>query len=285
MSQPSSGSFDLELGKKLQQLYHSDFLFFSGYNLMTDGSISQYQGDLKEPYVGRPGVCCEKKIDYDQIKRGTLAADREGFRVSLHAQGDGAVAKVLDIYELCRRRGEQLLLRHAITDLELTDQEDLLRMGKIGAVAEIYPQIPSLYKRQEKLDTINATIGAERGKRYWNRRAMADNGVVISCGTDLPLLYDDIPESIYHAGGGFFADDEQSFNSGNVLTVEEVLRGWTGGGAWNLAFENKIGKLSEAKLADIAVLDANAFTAPMKTMRTIKVCLTILNGRVVYSAL
>jgi predicted amidohydrolase YtcJ len=285
MSQPSAGNFDLALGNRMQEQYHSDSLFFSGFNLMTDGSISQHCGDLKKPYADKPEVYCEESIDYDRIKKETLAADQEGFRVSLHAQGDKAVACVLDIYNCCQRKGDRLLLRHAITDLELTDPADLEQMGRLGAIAEIYPQIPSLYKRQEKLDSINTTVGVDRSKYYWNRRAMADKGVIISCGTDLPLLYDDIPESIYHAGGGFFADGGNPFNPENTLTTEELLRAWTSGGAWNLGMETKLGTLDPGYLADIAVLDSDIFETAMESMRDIKVCLTIMNGRIVYSRL
>ncbi|GHU80419.1 hypothetical protein FACS189468_0190 [Spirochaetia bacterium] len=285
MSQPSNGRFDIPLGRRLRDQYHSAFLSFSGFNRMTDGSISRRCGDLKKPYADKPGVYCEEKINYAEIEKDTLAVDKEGFRVSLHAQGDGAVAKVLDIFARCRQQAGRLLMRHAITDLELTDPADLARMGKLGASAEIYPQIPSLYKRQEKLESIHTIIGAERGKNYWNRRCMADNKVVISCGTDLPLLYDDIPESIYHSVGGFFADGGEPFNPGNTLTVDEVLRAWTSGGAWNLGIEKQQGTLSEGSLADIAVLDSTVFETPMESVRASKVCLTMVNGKVVYSTL
>jgi predicted amidohydrolase YtcJ len=285
MSQPSAGGFNLELGRRLRQQYHSDSLCFSGFNRMTDGSISRGNGDLKTPYEGKPGVYCGEQIDYDRIEKDTLAADQEGFRVSLHAQGDGAVAKVLDIFDQCRKQEKKLLLRHAITDLELTDPQDLIRMGKMGAIAEIYPQIPSLYKQQEKINGIKAAIGTERSKHYWNRRAMADSRVIISCGTDLPLLYDDIPESIYHACGGFFSDGRKAFNPGNTLTIDEMLRAWTAGGAWNLGLETKTGTLKAGFLADVTVLDGNVFEIPMETMRSTKVCLTIMNGQVVYSTL
>jgi predicted amidohydrolase YtcJ len=283
MSQPVGAPMDLEMGRKLSLRYHSPFLYFSGFNRMTDGSISRFCGDLKEPYVGKPGVYCEEQIDYALIEKETLAADHAGFRFSLHAQGDRAVSRVLDIYEKCRQQNGRLVNRHAITDLELSDPADLVRMGSLGVVAEIYPQIPSLYTRRDKLDTINATIGAERGRRYWNRRGMADNGVVISCGTDLPLLYDDIPESLYHAVGAFFSGSGEPFNSENALTIDEVLRAWTFGGAWNLGMENSVGTLETGKLADIAVLDGNVFETPLELMKNIKVCLTLVNGKEVYS--
>jgi predicted amidohydrolase YtcJ len=285
MSQPVGAPMDPELGCKLRDKYHSPFFCFSGFNRMTDGSISRFRGDLKEPYVGKPGNYGEEQIDYGLIEKETLAADQEGFRFSLHAQGDRAVSRVLDIYEKCRRQNGRLVNRHAITDLELTDPVDFVRMGSLGAIAEIYPQIPSLYTRQDKLDTIKETIGMERGRRYWDRRGMANNGVVISCGTDLPLLYDDIPESIYHATGAFFSDGGEPFNSENALTIEEILNAWTFGGAWNLGMEKSIGTLEPGKLADIAVLDGNVFETPMEIIKRIKVCLTLVNGKVVYATL
>lgn len=71
-------------------------------------------------------------------------------------------------------------------------------MGKLGVIAEIYPQIQSIANRKDKLAMIEEKIGMDRGQYYWNRRKMADSNVLLSCGTDLPLLIDDIPESIYH---------------------------------------------------------------------------------------
>ena len=56
----------------------------------------------------------------------------------------------------------------------------------------------SIADRAGKIAMIEEKIGMDRGRFYWNRRKMADSGVTISCGTDLPLLYDDIPESVYH---------------------------------------------------------------------------------------
>ncbi|GAA4654661.1 hypothetical protein GCM10023142_17990 [Anaerocolumna aminovalerica] len=48
-----------------------------------------------------------------------LAADAEGFRFSLHPQGDGAICKTIDIFDSCiKDDNNKLVNRHAITDLE-----------------------------------------------------------------------------------------------------------------------------------------------------------------------
>lgn len=97
------------------------------------------------------------------------------------------------------------------------------------------------------------------------------SGVRISCATDLPLLVDDIPESIYCACGGYFADEGEAFNPRNTLSVGELLRAWSWGGAINLGCE--------------AVLDGDVFAMPVEDVRGTKVCLTFVDGRKVFDAL
>lgn len=285
MSQPVAADASLEYGRAMRDKFRGDFVRFSGYNQMTDGSISQLCGDLKQPY-NCADTCCAQAIDWDKLGREARAVDAEGFRFSLHAQGDAAISKVLDIYETCRRdENGRMVNRHSITDLEFSDPADLERMGAMGAIAEIYPQIQSIADREGKLAMISEKIGMDRGRYYWNRRKMADSGVLLSCGTDLPLLIDNIPESVYHAVGGYFPEGGEPFNKQNMLTVTELLTAWTRGGAYNLYCEDTLGTLEAGKKADIAVLSGNLFTTPVEDARSLKVDLTLVDGRVVYSDL
>lgn len=282
MSQPVAENINFEYGEKMRETYNSDKLCFSGYNQMTDGSVSEYNADLKKPYNGKE-FCCNQDIDWNKLENDTIEADKRGFRFSLHAQGDGAIAKTLDIYEKCQRdESGRMVNRHAITDLEFSDPNDVERMGKMGIIAEIYPQIQSIANRNDKLAMINEKIGEERGRYYWNRRKMADSDVVISCGTDLPLLIDDIPQSVYHAVGAFFPEGGEPFNKQNTLTISELLKAWTYGGAYNLGKEKILGTLEEGKKADIAVIDGDIFNTPFEKIRDLKVCLTLCDGKIVY---
>lgn len=282
MSQPVDKEADFEYGIKMRNKFHSDKLAFSGYNQMTDGSVSEYCADIKKPY-NNTDTCCKQDINWQKLKEDTLKADELGFRFSLHAQGDAAIAKVVDIYEECKKDAKgKLVNRHAITDLEFSDPMDLERMGKVGAIAEIYPQIQSLANREDKLKMIEEKIGLERGKNYWNRKKMVNSNVVISCGTDLPLLIDSVPESIYHACGGYFKDGGEPFNKENMLDVNDIMNAWTYGGAYNLSRENDLGTLEVGKLADIAVLSTNVFEEPYENIKNTKVYMTIVDGQIVY---
>ena len=93
---------------------------------------------------------------------------------------------------------------------------------------------------------------------------MLDSGVVLSGATDLPLMITDIPEAIYHGCGGYFPEGGEPFNKENTITIPEMLKAWTRGGAYNLGMEEKLGTLEEGKLADIAVLDKNVFEVSME---------------------
>lgn len=285
MSQPVALPANIEFGKRMRERFQGDFVRFSGYNQMTDGSISQLCGELKKPYLCADTTCAQN-IDWDRLARETREADAAGFRFSLHAQGDGAIAKTLDIYETCQRdENGRLVNRHSMTDLEFSDPADLERMGRLGVVAEIYPQIQSIADRESKLAMIEEKIGMGRGRYYWNRRKMVDSGVTLSCGTDLPLLIDDIPQSVYHAVGGYFPEGGQPFNAQNMLTVPELLTAWTKGGAYDLFQEDELGTLEAGKKADVAVLSGNLFTVPVTQARELSVDMTIVDGKIVHNVL
>lgn len=285
MSQPVGQGINIPYGLKMRGKFSGDFVRFSGFNRMTDGTVASLKADLLKPYECLDNVNCIMDIDYNLIEKEVLLADEYNFRYSLHAQGDGAVHKVLNIYEKCKRDQEGCINRHAITDMEFTHPEDLERMGKLGIIAEIYPQIMSLDMEADTKEMIEKNVGTERGKYFWNRRKILDSGVVVSCATDLPLMITDIPESIYHACGGYFADGGQPYNKQNTITISELLKAWTLGGQYNCGFEDKLGTLEAGKLADIAVLDRNIFETSMDEMKEAKVCLTIVNGTVVYNNL
>jgi len=131
---------------------------------------------------------------------------------------------------------------------------------------------------------INEKIGL-RSENYWNRRKMIDSNVIVSCGTDLPLLIPDIPESIYNSVGGYFKDGGKPFNKSNTISIPELLISWTKNGQYNLFNENKLGTLESGKLADIVVLNKNIFNTPLELISETKVCLTIVNGKIVYKNL
>ena len=285
MSQPVGAPANIAYGVAMHERFaNHPQISFSGFNQMTDGSISQHEGEMKEPYLDLD-TCCTLDIDWAEHERQVLEADAAGLRFSLHTQGDAAVAHALDIFEKCSRGEDgKVLLRQAMTDLEGADPIDLERMAKLGVVAEVYPLIQSIADRAGKLAMIAEKIGPERGAHYWNRRHMIDSGVVLSCGTDLPMTRDELGVGVYSACGGLFPEGGEPWNTQNMITAGELLRAWCAGGAFDLEQEQVLGTLEAGKLADIAVFDTNVLAIDPVDARDTKCILTIFDGRVVYEA-
>lgn len=282
MSQPVGEPMNLGYAKKMRELFTGDKIRFSGFNRMTDGTIAAYRGDLKQPYENEV-FTCGMEIPYEEIEADVLAADAEGFRWSLHAQGDGAVGKIAEIYDKCQKVNGKLKNRHALTDMEFTDPKDLEKLGAMGAAAELYFQIMSLDPGSVLIENIKKTIGTARGKYYWNRRKMQDSGICLSGATDLPLLVTSVPESIFYSCGGYMDGMDQPFQTQNTLTVAELLKAWTIGGQKNLGMEQKLGTLEAGKLADITVFDRNLLQTETREAREAGVVMTMMDGRIVYT--
>lgn len=281
MSQPVGSRMNLEYAGRMRELFTGDKIRFSGFNCMTDGTIADFRGDLKQTYEGKD-FTCGIEIAYDQIETDVLAADAEGFRYSLHAQGDAAVARAAAIFNKCQKVNGKLKNRHVLTDMEFSDEIDIEKLGSMGAGAELYFQIMSLDSGEVIRNNIKNTIGEVRGKNYWNRRRMADAGMNLSGATDLPLMITDVPESIYYSCYGYL-QGEGPFQQENTLSVSELLKAWTIGGQRNLGMETVLGTLEEGKLADIAVFDRNLLKAAPGDCKEAKVVMTIMDGKTVYN--
>ena len=239
---------------------------------------------MKEPYLDAD-TRCALDIDWAEHERQVLEADAAGLRFSLHTQGDAAVAHALDIFEKCQRDDEgKVVLRQAMTDLEAADPADLERMAELGVVAEVYPLIQSIADRASKLAMIAEKIGPERGSHYWNRRKMLDSGVVLACGTDLPMTRDELGVGVYSACGGLFPEGGEPFNEQNMIGAGELLRAWCAGGAYDLEQDDVLGTLESGKLADIAVFDTDVTKIDPRDARDVRCIMTVFDGKVVFQA-
>ena len=74
------------------------------------------------------------------------------------------------------------------------------------------------------------------------------------------------------------------FGTAEAIDVRTALRSYTIWAAHQLFLEDRIGSLEPGKDADIAVWDRDLYSIPADDIRNIHCELTLLRGRVVYSA-
>ena len=128
MSQPVGRGVDLDYARAARNRFTGPFLQFSGFNRMTDRGIPSGLGELIEPYKSDPTMHVAVAVEWELIESEVRAIDAEGFRYSLHCQGDGAVRHTIALFDSCAKQEDGTLLnRHAITDLEYSNRADLRR--------------------------------------------------------------------------------------------------------------------------------------------------------------
>jgi predicted amidohydrolase YtcJ len=73
-------------------------------------------------------------------------------------------------------------------------------------------------------------------------------------------------------------------NDGQQITRQQALRLYTADNGWFLREESQLGTIEPGKLADLAVLSHDYFTAPDEDLKKIRSVLTVVGGRIVHDA-
>jgi predicted amidohydrolase YtcJ len=74
-------------------------------------------------------------------------------------------------------------------------------------------------------------------------------------------------------------------NGDQQIPREEALRQFTRNNSWFLRMEDKIGTIEPGKLADVVALDRDYFSVPDAEITKIRAALTVVDGKVVHSAI
>lgn len=106
---------------------------FRGMKLFTDGTLNSRTAHMlhpfAEPIAAHP--CGTPLLDDGFIREAMIRGAREGFDVTAHAIGDGAVRRMLDLYESLDEddRGLTLRIEHA----QFVDEADVERFTELSA--------------------------------------------------------------------------------------------------------------------------------------------------------
>lgn len=214
-----------------------------------------------------------------------LGADSAGYNPRVHAIGDEAIDRILDIYEYVRdvngpREGRRFAIIH---NQVIRGPETARRQAELGIIAEMQP-----YHTIDDMRWMEERIG-ERGRWAYAFKTLHDAGVMLSFGSDWPgtnaAWYTSNPlHGIYAAvtretldgtpAGGWFPEER--------IDVETALRAYTVNNAYAAGEEDYKGKLAPGFLADIAVLDRDPFAIEPSELKDVRVMMTFVDGEVVF---
>ncbi len=260
-----------------------DWVRLGGLKLYADGALGSHTAEMLEPYADDPTNRGMPTLSTDELRDLVQRASQAGFPACIHAIGDAAVRRVLDV--LARTPvPPSTSLRHRIEHVQVIHPADLGRLAKLGVIAAMQP--------------LHAPSDREVAERLWGARAryayawrsLLDAGTRLAFGSDGPVEDIDPLAGIYAAVTRRHPDPTAPQARGEppagwypqeCLTVEEAVRAYTLDAAYAAGEENYKGSLTPGKLADIVVLSRDIFSEPPQSGQT-QVMMTILDGQVVY---
>ena len=192
------------------------------------------------------------------------AAARAGWHVHEHVINNSAVTDLLNTLETVNK----------------TQPLDHLRW----TLGHVYDISPTNIARAKALGmTLGVHGAAMQAGAHMPLRKIADSGIVFGLGTDATIVSHYSPfvtlgwvVSGVDVGGNRVLDE--------TLTREEALIAHTRSNAYLFFQEKALGSLEPGKQADLVVLDRDYMTVPVAEIKHIKPTLTMVGGRVVFSA-
>ena len=262
----------------LRSGYGSDYLKIGQVKMFADGALGSGTAEMLEPYEGRPGDYGVAATSSEELYQAVSSAARGGLASAIHAIGDAANRRVLDIYERVADEGWGQGLRQRIEHVQLLSPQDLPRLACLGVIASMQP--------------IHATQDMAMADLHWGARArwgyawrsLLDSGAALAFGTDCPVERLDPLAGLYAAVTRQRADGrpEGGWYPQERLTLDQAIRAYTLGSAYASGEERLKGSLAPGMLADLVVLSGDIYAAPPRDLLDTAVDLTLCGGRIVY---
>jgi hypothetical protein len=260
--------------------------------LMLDGVCETFTAAMGAPYLDGHGHHTDRSgslfIEPAELAEATgLLADL-GFQLHFHAIGDRAATAALDalaaIPDGLRASG-----RHHIAHLQFVSPSDLERFARLGVTATFQPLWAC---RDEQNDRLTVPfVGDERASWQYRIGSFLRLGSRLAFGSDWPVSSADPLQEMHVAvnrmlstrlGEPGSVETTMPLLPEEAITIGAAVDAFTRGVAYVNHEEDVAGTLEPGKLADVAVLSQDIFTAAPAAIGNTTVALTIASGQVVH---
>jgi predicted amidohydrolase YtcJ len=269
----------LDKAVEMTKDYNSDFLSCGMVKVFYDGVIDSHTAVMLEPYADRPGDVGQGLFEPEEFRQVALEADKRGLQIAVHAIGDGAVRYVLDGYEAAQLANGKRDARHRIEHIEVIHPDDIARFESLGVLASMQPcHAPGAM--DFPAGSTELIIGKERWQYSYIWRTLKDAGARMPFASDWPVADINVLRSIQAAVTRKPWGDEPD----QSVTLYEAIEGYTVEGAYAEFAEHSKGCIKRGYFADIVILNGDIFGTEPHAIGTLKVVVTICDGKVTYKA-
>lgn len=246
---------------------------------------------MLEPYSDKPSTTGSLLVNASTLGSLTLDWSQAGYQVNIHAIGDLANRLAIDSFtkaypvicpgldgEACQKKR-----RFRIEHSQIVHPADQKRMFSLKIIPSIQP-------------THATSDMAYAADRLGETRTKSEAYKMRSFLPLHPILGSDFPVEPANPFEGIFAavtrksprtgkgkdGAEQGWYTGEALTLDQALKGFTHGPAYGTFMEDKVGVIQEGAFADWVVLDEPLDGLALNDLRSVKVRETWVGGRCVY---
>jgi len=250
---------------------NDSFLKLRCIKIFTDGSLGARTAALQKPYTDDPSTTGILYHSLAQLKNLIKEADEAGFQVAVHAIGDKAVKETLKAFDVALPKERITRHRHRIEHASVLNPNLIKQVKALGLAVCIQPHfIVSDFWIPQRL-------GPERARWTYAFKSLMENGVQLAASSDAPV------EPLSPLLGIWAAATQHPFLE-ERLSVREALKTYTVDAAYFSFEENVKGSIEVGKYADFTVLSHNPLKVKPEKIKDIRVEMTIVDGKVVYSA-
>jgi predicted amidohydrolase YtcJ len=234
--------------------------------------------------------------DYETL---VMELDARGYQIMTHALRADSVHMILDTYERLEQAHGQRDRRLRIEHADLVDAVDLPRFARLSVIADMQPSF-CCGDDGGNFDPAD-NVPSDR----WH--SLQESGAVLAFSSDWPCTWPPNPfvsiqeaatrqvwksadtaniagEPLDGAGQGGAHTTGAMYIPDERITVADAVRAYTQGSAFAAFSDKEVGTLEVGKLADLAVLSQDIFSAPPEAIGQTRVVTTIVGGKTVYTA-
>ena len=248
--------------------------------LFADGALGSRGALLAQPYSDDPGnrgleVTSESRL-VEVIRRAASA----GFQPCVHAIGDAAVTRVLDIYEREVGPGGRGL-RPRIEHAQIVRPPDVPRFAALGVIASVQTS-----HCIADMPWAPARLGAERIAWAYRWRSLLAAGARLCLGSDVPVESPDPRLGVWAAVTRRTPEGTPpgGWSPAEALTPAEALAGYTSWAAYAGFEENRRGAIAVGYAADLTIFDRDLTSDDAAEILQAHVVRTVIAGRDVFVA-
>lgn len=251
----------------------------AGWKIVSDGSNQGRTGHQREPFLGTDSVGIPY-IEVDELNAAVQERLAQGWALAVHANGDAAIDRVLDAFELAQAKGlEPSSKRCRIEHCSILHDEHIERIKMLG----LSPSFLIGHVHYWGKSFVEQIFGLEKAEKLDRTASCEAAGIRWTLHSDDPVSEMNPLRCIENAVTRSMWRSDDLLSPEERVDVGTALRAMTIDAAWQCHSDHEIGSLETGKYADFVLLDQDPHEVDPQQIGSIGIAQTWVNGVQVFS--